>query len=279
MVAIEKTCKICGKAFIQRDGQSLCCSRDCKIENKKQFHRDRRAEFRRMNGLTEKSCVICEKIFKPKNSDNICCSWPCYLIRKHQVASAKNTKRQRPDVECEVCQKMYSRLCSHQRVCSESCSYRLKWRQRAERLGRTVREIIPCTAGCGGNCKTSLDGKPSVCAKCKRKVNQVEIKCEVCLKDFMPPKGNHVTCSKECSVLHKREYWRRKNETRRASLRQSKKTSEVQTMARKQPQKVWPCATCVHGIALPVSETGWMCRANAAACNPAWAKRLYQARA
>lgn len=279
MPAIEKNCKMCGAVFIQTDGQSLSCSRECRYRNKIQLHRDRRAALKLLYGPEPKPCIICETVFRPSSDRNICCSRSCYLIRREQVARAKNNKRDRPDVLCVVCGNTYSKLCVHQRACSKSCSYRLKWQQRSERLGRKVRGIVLCTAGCGGNCRMSLDGSPSICVSCRRKVHQVEIKCEVCLKDFTPPKGNYVTCSKECSATHKRTYWRRKNADRRASLRQSKKTSEAQAMAKKQPQKVWPCATCVHGIALPVSETGWMCNANAFACNPAWAKRLYQARA
>jgi hypothetical protein len=278
MVAIEKTCRICGKIFIQRDGQSLSCSRECRYQAKVQHNRNKRAELRAAHALDPRPCAICATTFKPKNGDNIYCTRECYLVSRERTAQAKNNKRNRPDVPCYICGAMFSRKCIHQKVCSNRCSYRLRRRMLAERQGRVIREKVPCSRGCGGKCHMSLDGSPSVCVYCRRKVHQVEIKCEVCLKEFRPPKGNYVTCSKECSATHKRTYWRRKNADRRA-LRQSKKSSEAQAMAKKQPQKVWPCATCVHGIALPVSETGWMCNANAFACNPAWAKRLYQARA
>lgn len=278
MVAVEKTCRMCGKVFIQRDGQSLSCSSECRYESKRQQMRNKREALRAANPLTPKQCGICEKTFQPRNSQNAYCSRECYFVSRERTAKARSNKRNRPDIPCAVCGTMFAHKFIHQKVCSNLCSYRAKRRAFAERHGRIVRELVPCSAGCGGRCKMSIDGSQAVCVKCRRRVHQVEIKCEVCLKDFTPPKGNHVTCSQECSVTHKREYWRRKNAQRRDSRMQAKNQFDAKA-ASKPSAKVWPCGTCIHGVALPVSETGWMCRANAGVCNPAWAKRLYQARA
>ena len=150
-------CKICGKEFTGRK-TSVCCSDDCKLENKRQLSREWAAKhYKSQAGAKTSICVVCGKEFTVQSGGTIVCSSECRAIRRKEKersvkkctcaycgnefetlhikkycsvdcrnkSKAEAAKADRPERTCKVCGKRFKPKTGRSEYCSKQCQKKL----------------------------------------------------------------------------------------------------------------------------------------------------------
>lgn len=118
----SRICEICGKQFESRTINAKYCSRECRLE----IRRQRREARRGPPKIYSKTCLLCGKAFEATNRKTKYCSQECYRMMMN--VSKKLSRKTRAVVHfldiCSVCgaervQVKECHICSH--VYCEKC--------------------------------------------------------------------------------------------------------------------------------------------------------------
>jgi len=118
----SRLCEICGKQFKTKASNAKHCSRECRLEARRQRSKARRDPAKTYS----KTCLLCGKNFEATNNKTKYCSLDCYkmmgIISKRKkrkteadellvdICSVCGVERV-PVRECHICSHMYCEKC------------------------------------------------------------------------------------------------------------------------------------------------------------------------
>ena len=191
-VLIPKKCIVCGKMFTPTHNRQTICSKECRMEQDRRFHRARHA--RKMAEKASKPAIVITK--EGRKEKTMLYGDPVIL---------NNGKKYTPPIKtCPTCGKSFVAKCNKQIFCSDEC------RIKASKISESSKQAVQVS-------------KP-VCSA------PVTKKCQVCGKEFTTNRNAAKYCSDECRAEQARRVakaWWRENGNKQRGKRGSYWTDQA----------------------------------------------------